>query len=138
MNDRIHRQNFTFCLFYLFLLIPYPVVYLVETTAAYIFVNKLFQIDVSQIFKIWLAAEAFLLALHLPEKKVVPALESIGNKYSLYIYLFHYLIGVLIIDLLTAASAPDWIRQWILPVVVIILSILLAAAIYAVKHCAKK
>ena len=90
---------------------------------------RVFSLDVSQIFKIWLAAEIFLLALRLPGKKEIAPFGGIGRKYSLYIYLFHYLIGTLLLDVLTALAAPGWIRSWILPPVVILLSVLLAAAI---------
>ena len=116
----------------LFLTVPYA---LSAAALLFVTVNTLvFEIDVSQIFKIWLAVEAFLLAIRLPAKRVIPAVESMGKKYSLYIYLSHYLIGVLIADLLFQFEAPVWIISWLLPIVVIILSVLVSAAIYALKR----
>ena len=105
-------------------------------SAALMFITvniPVFGIDVSQIFKIWCAVEVFLLTLRLPEKRGVPCIERIGEKYSLYIYLSHYLIGTLICVFLEKAGAPLWIRSWILPVVVILVSVLVSAALCAVK-----
>ena len=105
-------------------------------SAALMFVTvniRVFGIDVSQIFKIWCAVEVFLLTLRLPDKKGIPFFEQIGEKYSLYIYLSHYLIGTLISAVLKKAGTPQWVYAWILPVVVIFVSILVSAAIYAAK-----
>lgn len=121
----------TFSQIPLFLTVPFL---LISMALLFVSVNvPFFGLDVSQIFKIWLASEAFLLALRLPEKRGIPALEVLGKKYSLYIYLFHYLIGVLFIDILIGVGAPDWVRNWVLPVVVTVASILVAAAICKVK-----
>jgi peptidoglycan/LPS O-acetylase OafA/YrhL len=91
---------------------------------------RVFALDVSQIFKVWCAAEVFILCITVPGRKAVPVLGTVGDRYSLYIYLSHYLIGVLLKDILTASSAPVWIRDWILPAAVIILSVLVSALLY--------
>lgn len=120
----------------LYLTVPYL---LISMALLFVTVNvRFFGLDVSQIFKIWLALEAFLLALRLPGKRAIPALEALGRKYSLYIYLFHYLIGILLKDLLLSVGAPEWVGQWLLPPAVILLSILLAAGIYAVKNRSRR
>lgn len=93
-----------------------------------------FGLDVSQIFKIWCAAEFFILALRLPEKKGIAPVGYMGDKLSLYVYLFHYLIGTLISVLLLKLSAPQWISDWVLPVAVTMISVAVAAAICAVRR----
>ena len=90
-----------------------------------------FGLDVSQIFKIWLALELFLLAIRLPDKAGVPCIGRIGDRYSLYIYLSHFLIGTLLLDILLQTGAPEWIRDWVLPIVVIVLSLLVSVVLYA-------
>ena len=115
----------------LYLTAPYA---LFAAALLFVTVNTLvFDLDVSQIFKIWLATEAFLMAIRLPEKRGIKALETLGKKYSLYVYLSHYLIGVLLSDLLQQVDAPEWIFSWVLPIAVILLSIPVSAAICAVK-----
>ena len=91
-----------------------------------------FGLDVSQIFKIWLALEIFLLTIRLPDKATVPFFERVGDRYSLYIYLSHYLIGTLLIDVLQSVGAPEWIRNCLLPVVVIGLALLVSMALSAI------
>lgn len=92
---------------------------------------KLGDLDVSQIFKIWCAFEFFVIALCLPEKKGIPAVGRMGDKYSLYVYLSHYAIGVLMMDIHAHFDAPDWMREWILPVTVIFLSLMFSAVLYS-------
>ncbi len=105
-------------------------------SAALMFITvnvPVFGIDVSQIFKIWCALEVFLLTLRLPEKRGVPFLERVGEKYSLYIYLSHYLIGTIFLVVLGKAGAPTWVNDWLLPIVVILVSVLVSAALCAGK-----
>ena len=104
--------------------------------AALMFVTvnvPVFGIDVSQIFKIWCAVEIFLLAICLPEKRGIPFIEQIGEKYSLYIYLSHYLIGTLFLVVLAETGTPAWVQDWLLPIAVILVSVLVSAVMCAVK-----
>ncbi|MBQ7596832.1 MAG: acyltransferase, partial [Clostridia bacterium] len=105
--------------------------------AAMMFVTvniPVFGVDVSQIFKVWCGVEIFLLTLRLPGKRGIPVIERIGEKYSLYIYLWHYLIGTLFLVILAKMNAPVWVKDWLLPVMVILASVLVSAAICAVKE----
>jgi surface polysaccharide O-acyltransferase-like enzyme len=122
----IAREKEIFCKIPLYLTASYA-----AFSAALMFVTvnvPVFGLDVSQIFKIWCAAEVFLLTLRLPEKRCVPFIERIGEKYSLYVYLSHYLIGTLLCVVLAKANAPEWVSAWILPIVVILVSVLVSAA----------
>ena len=108
---------------------------LISMAMLFVTVNVRFlALDVSQIFKIWLATEAFLLALRLPERKVIPAIAVLGRKYSLDVYLYHFLIGLLITNIFVGIHAPAWVSSWILPFAVIIVSILLASAMTIMKE----
>ena len=95
-------------------------------------------IDVSQPFKIWFAFSAFLLALKLPQKKVLAPVGVLGDRYSLDVYLWHYLIGITLSDILDVVNAPGWTTEWCLPIVTIIVSIAVSAAIYSIKKIPKK
>ena len=96
-----------------------------------------FGLDVSQIFKIWCGAEIFILAICLPGSNEVPLISDIGAKYSLYIYLSHYLIGMAIKDVMFSIDAPLWVIDYVLPPVVIVVSVLLSAGIYALVKAIK-
>ena len=84
---------------------------------------RVFNYDVAQIFKIWCMLELFILALKLPGKKE-RLMPKIGRKYSSYIYLFHYLIGLIIINI--------FYIDWLLQILVIIISILISMLLYKI------
>lgn len=120
----------------LYLTVPYTVF-----AAALMFVTvnvPVFGIDVSQVFKIWCAVEVFLLTLRLPEKRCVPFLERLGEKYSLYVYLSHYLIGTLLAVVLAKAGAPAWVNAWVLPILVILVSVLVSVGLCAAREKKKR
>ena len=91
---------------------------------------KVMGLDVSQPFKIWCALSVFILALKLPQKKGIAAIGIVGFRYSLYIYLFHYMTGLIINEILLTVNAPLWTIQWCLPVLVIIASFAVSVIIY--------
>ena len=112
---------------------------ILSTLLMFVFVNvKIGDFDISQPFKIWCALSVFILALKLPEKKVCAPIGVLGDRYSLYIYLWHFLIGVIIKDILIANNAPEWVIDWCLPVIVIIVSTAVSAAIYHIKGAVRK
>lgn len=132
----IASQKQIFARIPLYLTVPFTVF---SALLMFITVNvSVFGLDVSQIFKIWCAVEVFLLTLRLPEKAGIPAVGRIGDRYSLYIYLSHYLIGVLLLDILLCIGAPQWICDWILPVAVIGFSVFVSAGLYACGKARKK
>ena len=105
-------------------------------TAAAMFLTAVFkigEIDVSQIFKIACAVCVFLYALRHSERHPSALLERIGRADSLYVYLFHYLIIRLLRLCLQNAPIPQTVLDWCLPVVVIVLSVLLAELILKCK-----
>ena len=115
----------------LYLTVPFTVF---SALLMFLTVNiKVMGLDVSQIFKIWCGAELLILAISFRGKTKAPLPERIGADLSLYIYLIHYAVGILIKDLLLAAGAPEWVHSYLLPPVVIVSATLLAYAIYAVK-----
>ena len=132
LGHYIASKKETFSNVPLYLTVPFAVF---SALLMFLTVNvSVFGLDVSQIFKIWCALEVFLLVLRLPERAVVPAIGRIGDRYSLYIYLSHYLIGTLLSDILYQTGAPQWIANWLLPVAVIGLSLLVSMAIYPIAN----
>ena len=95
---------------------------------------KVLGLDISQIFKIWCAASFFVLALRASEKRICPVIENMGNRYSLYVYLSHYIIGIIIKDFLAAFKAPQYVGDYILPVLVIAASIFLSMLLYRLQR----
>ncbi|WP_408072318.1 acyltransferase family protein [Butyrivibrio sp. JL13D10] len=94
--------------------------------------------DISQMFKIWSGFSVFILALKLPQKKVLVPVGVIGYRYSLHVYLWHFLIGITLGDILNAAKATTWTVDWCLPVATIIVSIAVSAVIYRINNIRTK
>ncbi len=90
--------------------------------------------DVSQPFKIWCAFSVFILTLRMPEKKGLAPVGILGDRFSLDIYLWHFLIGIIIKDILSANGAPEWVFGWCLPIAVIVVSTAVSAAVYYIKR----
>ena len=104
---------------------------IIFTAFMFITINvKVADYDISQLFKILCMLELFLLALKLPGKKEISALGLIGRKYSLYIYLFHFLIGIIIVDAAYIAENPDWVYDWLVPILAVIFGVLISILLY--------
>ncbi len=103
---------------------------------ATVYIN-VFDINCAQFFKIWCAFELFILALKLPGKKEVPVIGLIGRKYSLYIYLFHFLIGVIVMDIFYLVESPEWVIDWIAKIVVVIFAIIVSIGMYKLNNLIK-
>jgi surface polysaccharide O-acyltransferase-like enzyme len=84
---------------------------------------KILGMDCSQLFKIAAATAFFMLCLAMPLDKPVFALSYVGRSLSLYIYIWHLLIGALIQDLLTCVNAAQWAFDWCLPIAAIVATI---------------
>ncbi len=105
-------------------------------SAVFMFLTAVFRvgnIDISQIFKIVCAVCVFIFALTHGEYNPSALLQRIGREDSLYIYLFHFLIIRLLRQCLQALPVPKTVVDWCLPIVVIVLSVLLAELILKVK-----
>lgn len=112
---------------------------LFSTLLMFVFVNvKPSGLDISQPFKILCAFCVFILALKLPEKKVCAPIGFIGSRYSLHIYLWHFLIGTIIKDILIANNAPDPVISFLLPIAVIIVATAVSAGMYYISGISKK
>lgn len=96
-------------------------------------VFKIGAVDISQFFKIFCAVFVFLFALKNSGCHPSALLERIGRVDSLDIYLFHFLLIRLLRLCLENLSVPQAVTDWCLPVVVIVLSVLLAELIVLVK-----
>ena len=103
---------------------------------ATVYVN-VFDINCAQFFKIWTAFELFILALKVPGSKEVPVIGVIGRKYSLYIYLFHFLIGIIIVDIFYIVGMPDWSFDFLLQILAIIFGVLGSIGLYKLNNLIK-
>ena len=109
-------------------------------TAALMFISvnvRIAGLDISQPFKISFAFFAFILALKLPQKKVIAPIGFLGNAYSLDIYLWHYPIGIFLGYILETTNAPGWTVDWCLPIATLAVAIAVSAAIYGIKNNSK-
>lgn len=99
----------------------------VSLALMYVFANvRVAGLDLSQAFKISSATLAFLLALQKPGLCRPRFLVFVGSALGVWIYLLHYIIGTVIKDAMLFYGAGDFALNWILPPVVIAVSVLVA------------
>ena len=87
------------------------------------------KIDISQIFKSFCAAVIFLLCLKRPCPRFISPLAKLGREDSLYIYLFHFLIIVILAGKLKPLQLFGHRFVCPLPLAVIIVSMIAARII---------
>ena len=96
-------------------------------------------IKATTVFRITGAVFAFLLAVRKPHKKISNAIEFAGANYTTHIYLYHFIIGFAIVFFFMPDSMDTWtIGNILLPFIVFILSLILAAVICKTGSVLKK
>ena len=98
-------------------------------TAAAMFVLvcvKVGKLDISQPFKMLCAAFVFTIGIKKPNWSVIKPLAFLGREDSLYIYLFHFMILVLLAGYMYSKPVSGKIVEWQLPIAVIIASVIFA------------
>ncbi|MCR4948431.1 MAG: acyltransferase [Treponema sp.] len=102
--------------------------------AMFVTVNfRIGKIDISQIFKTFCAASLFLLCLKRPSPRFVTIPAKLGREDSLYIYLFHFLMIVILAENLKPLQPFGHRFVCPLQVAVIAASLLLARIISILK-----
>lgn len=99
---------------------------------------KFLDFDIGQIFKILCIFELFILTLKIPGDKEIKVLGLIGRKYSLYIYLFHFLVGIIVIDVLYIRENPEWVYDYLMPVLAVIFGTLVPIGLYKLNNKIKQ
>ena len=94
--------------------------------------------DVAQIFKIWCMVEIFILALKLPGKKEIPILSMLGRKYSSYIYLFHFLVGIIVLSFIDIFNYPEYVYELVMPIWALVFGILIPILLYELNNILKR
>lgn len=92
------------------------------TVFTFVSVGFAWKVDVSQVGKILMATSFFVLALKKPEMSVSNAVGYLGDNLSLYVYLFHYAVGLIISDIFTYYNLSDGCFNYLLPVLAIAVS----------------
>ena len=99
---------------------------------------KIFDMDLSQPFKMAAATMFFMLCLAVTLKRPVFALSRIGSSLTLYIYVWHALVGELLRHLLTYMNADLWLFNWCLPIATIATTLLLALLLAKISSYKKE
>lgn len=99
---------------------------------------KIGKIDISQIFKTLCAASLFILCLKKPSLPFIKPLAKLGREDSLYIYLFHFLVIIILADRLQPLKIIGHTFVCPLPLAVIIVSVLAARIISITVNLIKK
>ena len=105
----------------------------------FVFVNvKVCGVDISQQFKIAAALFVFICCLIFKDAKGVGFINNLGRKYTLYIYLYHFLLGNILAELIIAFSLPLFCKEYILPIAAVLVSLGVSAIITALKSNQRK
>lgn len=91
--------------------------------------HKIHRIDISQPFKILTAAFIFLYGIKKPQAHICKPLEKLGREDSLFIYLCHFPVIIVLVDIYYRLPVRQKNLEWMLPFVVIIVSLILARAL---------
>ena len=96
-------------------------------------------VDISIIFRIPSAVSLFLLALRYRGRFRFRPFAWFGRYGSVYIYVYHHLFGYSLIDVGRYWIAyPKWVSDWIIPLVVLCLSLILALTIARIMNFVHK
>ena len=71
----------------------------------------------------------------MPNKSPIKEVSWFGKNCSLYLYLIHFMVVVLI-----ASISPDentWVEAWLNPLIVLMISILISILIYIIVYLIK-
>ena len=115
------------------------IIFIISTIMVFItvFINA-GRFNLAQPFKIISMLELFLISLKLPGKKEFGIIGMIGRKYSLYIYLFHFLFGLIAIDFLYLFTFPEWVYDWFMPVVALVFGTLIPIGLCKLNNFIKR
>ena len=98
-------------------------------TAAAMFVLvcvKVGKLDISQPFKMLCGSFVFAIGMKKPGWYIIKPLAFLGREDSLYIYLFHFMILVLLAGYMYSQPVSGKTVEWQLPIAVIIASVIFA------------
>ena len=98
---------------------------IVSAALMFLAVNfKVGKIDVSQPFKILCAASIFIHGIKNSRSHIFKPVEKLGREDSLYIYLSHFIIIVLLSEWIYSFYYNEKILSWQLPLLVIIATLI--------------
>lgn len=92
------------------------------------------RIDFSSIGIILMSCSLFCWAIEYKSLKLSSCLEFIGDKLSLYVYVFHVIIGKGLQFIVRRMGGLGVYQDWIIPVLTVIGAILLALAVYRINR----
>lgn len=86
-------------------------------------------VDVSEIGIVLYAASLFIYAINNPDKRVNKKMEYLGDRLSLYVYIYHVMIAGIIGVIVRLLSLDANIYMWVRPLIVALASIAVAMLI---------
>jgi len=98
-------------------------------SAAVMFITVLMKMggyDVSSVFKIICASFVFILGIRFPGWYIIKPISYLGRKDSLYIYLIHFMVIVVLTNYVHSRWMTMSGLSWKLPLMIIIVSVILA------------
>lgn len=114
---------------------PCALLTLVSYALMFVTINtRICGLDLSQIFKISTATLSFIFVCSRNGAVKENVLSKIGRAASLYIYIFHFLIGTALRDILSLTSLSDTFYSTVFPWLVVIVSVSAAYGIAMIKN----
>lgn len=96
-------------------------------------------VDISIIFRILSGVSLFLLVLRYQGRYRFRPFAWFGRYGSVYVYVYHHLFGYSLMDVGRYWIAyPKWVSEWIIPIVVLCLSLILALTIALIVNSLRK
>ncbi|MGN1341096.1 MAG: acyltransferase family protein [Oscillospiraceae bacterium] len=84
----------------------------ISALMVFLFVNvKIGSVDISQPFKISTAVLVFICCMIYSDCKGVGCINTLGRKYSMYIYIYHYLIGTTLAEIFAVLALPGFYKE---------------------------
>lgn len=114
----------------------------ITLVCSYLFNINIIKINLSEIGITIMTISLFLLAIKNKNIKINFIIEKIGQKYSVYIYIFHIIIIRIIVKILNNhgmnLTKSHIVIQWSFPILMIICSILFSVFLDRFLKCIKK
>ena len=105
--------------------------------AAAMFVTVIFNVgklNISQPFKILWFTAIFIYAINHPERHICKPIEACGRHDTLLIYLCHYLILIIVSELMYSIRPPMKYLDWIVPLTVVAVTLIFSRLVSIFLH----
>lgn len=109
--------------------------------AAAMFATVIFKVgklNISQPFKILWFTAIFIYGINHPDRHICKPIETCGRHDTLLIYLCHYLILIIVSELMYSMRHPIKHMDWIVPLIIVVISLLFSRLVSVLIYLVKR